>query len=42
MSLLFANIQQIKDPYKNIVYMKLDNGMQVYLLSDEKSVNTQV
>ena len=42
MSILSANQEDIKDPYKNIVYMKLDNGMQVYLLSDEKSVNTQV
>jgi len=30
------------DPYKNIEYFKLDNGLQVYLLSDEKAVNTQI
>jgi len=30
------------DPYKDIHYYKLDNGFQVYLLSDEKSENTQV
>ena len=34
--------ENINDPYENIVYMKLDNGMQVYLLSNDKSVNTQV
>ena len=41
-SILFANTQQMKDPYKDIVHIELDNGMQVYLLNDEKSVNTQV
>jgi len=30
------------DPYKNIEYYKLDNGMQVYLLSDKKAVNTDI
>ncbi|SFV60778.1 FIG007959: peptidase, M16 family [hydrothermal vent metagenome] len=30
------------DPYKKIKYFKLDNGLQVYLLSDEKAVNTQI
>ncbi|MBL1322049.1 MAG: insulinase family protein [Methylophaga sp.] len=30
------------DPYKDIVYLKLDNGLQVYLLSDDKAENTQV
>ncbi len=30
------------DPSKNIVYFKLDNGLQVYLLSDDKAVNTQI
>ena len=32
----------IRDPYKNINYFRLDNGLQVYLLSDTKAVNTQV
>jgi predicted Zn-dependent peptidase len=30
------------DPYKNIIQMKLDNGMQVYMLSDDKAVNTRI
>lgn len=31
-----------EDPYKNIVYMQLDNGLQVYMLSDDKAENTQI
>ncbi len=34
--------ENIEDPYKNIHYFKLDNGLQVYLLSDNKAVNTQI
>ena len=30
------------DPYKNINYFELDNGLKVYILSDAKAVNTQV
>jgi predicted Zn-dependent peptidase len=30
------------DPYKNILYYKLDNGLQVYLLSDKKAENSQI
>ena len=30
------------DPYKNIDYLVLDNGLKVYMLSDEKAVNTQI
>ena len=30
------------DPYKNITYMQLDNGLQVYILSDDKAKNTQI
>lgn len=44
MLLLLTNAyaEEIKDPYKNIHYFKLDNGLQVYLLSDNKAVNTQI
>lgn len=38
--ILFANT--LSDPYKNIEYFKLENGLEVYLLSNEKSVNTQI
>jgi predicted Zn-dependent peptidase len=31
-----------EDPFKNIVYMQLNNGLQVYLLSDDKAENTQI
>lgn len=31
-----------EDPYKNIIYMQLNNGLQVYMLSDDKAVNTQI
>ena len=41
-SLLTLNAIQIKDPYKDIIYMKLDNGLQVYILSDKKSTNTKI
>ena len=30
------------DPYKNIKFFTLDNGLKVYLLSDEKAINTKV
>ncbi len=40
LSSLSANTDKIKDPYKNIIYMKLENGLQAYILSDKKSVNT--
>ena len=30
------------DPYKNIKYFTLENGMKVYILSDNQSVNTQI
>ena len=39
-TLLFASSSA--DPYKNIHYFKLDNGLKVYLLSDRKSTNTQI
>jgi predicted Zn-dependent peptidase len=31
-----------EDPYKDVVYMQLDNGLQVYMLSDDKAENTQI
>ena len=42
--LLFASLQakEIQDPYKDIEYFVLNNGMQVYLLSNEKSTNTNI
>ncbi|HCY86248.1 MAG TPA: hypothetical protein DHV36_14030 [Desulfobacteraceae bacterium] len=33
---------EIRDPYGNIDYFRLKNGLQVYLLNDAKAVNTQV
>ncbi|RUM66099.1 MAG: hypothetical protein DSZ05_04870, partial [Sulfurospirillum sp.] len=41
--LLQANeITNNDDPYKNIHYFTLKNGMQVYLLNDNKTENTQI
>ncbi len=37
----FAKVD-IADPYKKIDYFELENGMKVYLLSDNKAVNTQI
>ncbi len=37
----FAKVD-IVDPYKKIDYFELENGMKVYLLSDNKAVNTQI
>jgi len=39
---LFAAQTETKDPFKNIVYMKLDNGMQVYMLADPKAAKVQL
>jgi len=39
-STLFAEV--VTDPYKNIKYIELNNGLKVYMLSDAKAVNTQV
>lgn len=38
--ILFAN--QITDPYKDIEYLTLKNGLQVYLLPNKKSTNTSI
>ncbi len=44
--LLFISIvngsNSIKDRYEDIQYFQLNNGLEVYLLSDEKSENTQI
>ncbi len=37
---LFA--ERVTDPYKNIKYFELSNGLKVYMLSDAKAVNTQI
>ncbi len=42
LSLINVYAEDIEDPYKNIHYFKLDNGLQIYLLSDNKAVNTQI
>ena len=39
-TLLFASSSN--DPYKNIEYFELKNGLKVYLLSDKKSTNTEI
>ena len=41
-AVLFAAQTETKDPFKNIVYMKLDNGMQVYMLADPKAAKVQL
>ena len=41
--LLYADeLQSSNDPYKNIHYFTLKNGMQIYLLNDTKTENTQI
>ncbi len=42
LALLNAGRAETIDPYQNINYFKLDNGLQVYLLSDEKATKTQI
>ncbi len=37
-----AYAENIKDPYKDIHYYKLDNGLKIYLLTNEKAVNTRI
>jgi predicted Zn-dependent peptidase len=32
----------IEDPYKNIKYFNLENGMKVYILPDKKATNTKI
>ncbi|MEH0021781.1 MAG: insulinase family protein [Desulfobacter sp.] len=32
----------VRDPYKDVVHFRLDNGLQVYLLGNAKAVNTQM
>ncbi len=42
---LYANTNtntNVTDPYKNIEYYTLDNGLQVYQLHDPKAENTQI
>ncbi len=39
---LYAQNSSRNDPYKNIEYFKLGNGMQVYLLADPKAEKTSV
>jgi len=41
-SFVFSYASSSGDPYKNIKYYKLENGLQVYLLSDNKAVNTHI
>ena len=41
-SFVFSYASSSGDPYKNIEYYKLENGLQVYLLSDNKVVNTHI
>lgn len=33
---------QDSDPYKNIKYFELNNGLKVYMLADKKAINTQI
>ena len=42
LTLLSATVKPVKDPYKEIDYFVLDNGLQVYLLSNEKATNTNI
>ena len=40
--LLHSREVPTQDPFKKITYFKLTNGLQVYLLNDEKAENTQI
>jgi len=42
LSLLYADTTSFQDPYKKIDYFVLENGMQVYLLSNKKATNTNI
>lgn len=37
-----ANVLEGDDPYKKIEYFVLDNGLEVYLLSDQRATNTNI
>jgi len=37
-----SSTEKLFDPAKNIEYFKLDNGLEVYLLSDSKAESTQI
>jgi predicted Zn-dependent peptidase len=41
-NLLHANVTEVKDPYKEIDYFVLENGLQVYMLSNDKATNTNI
>ena len=40
--LTLATYTENIDPYKNIKFITLENGLKVYLLNDEKAMNTKV
>jgi len=42
LSVLAAEVSPVSDPYEKIDYFVLDNGMQVYLLSNKKATNTNI
>ncbi len=42
LSLLNARIDEINDPFANIEYYQLENGLNVYLLSDDKAETTRI
>ncbi len=42
LTLLNATVATVPDPYKEIEYFVLDNGLQVYMLSNEKTTNINI
>ncbi len=42
LSLLNASVEELSDPYANVQYYQLDNGLNVYLLSDDKAESTKI
>ena len=40
--ILHADVHQYDDPYADVTYFQLENGLEVYLLSDEKAEKTKI
>ena len=38
----YLQAQNTLDPYKNVKYFKLTNGLQVYMLANKEAVNTEI
>jgi predicted Zn-dependent peptidase len=42
LTLASATVESVNDPHKEIEYFVLENGLQVYLLSNDKATNTNI